>query len=198
MHQRNSTGPQPDSVFAGRKRLRGAVGKDDAFLLVEKQDRSRIAIEPFRADLLHRAQRAEPECDRERPFKVAVEQGEAVDVPGLIPAGFPRAMKRDARLHGWSKARLTNHAKARVNAPFVPGVVGMLVLFPLADDQPVVDNRLMRMGDQVLDRGINGSGVLEIFLNALHVKIDANKRRQPGRSECPAPRNWRPGCQSDQ
>ena len=145
-------GGQPDSIAARTERLSAAVGVDNAFVLIEQRNRSGVAIQQLCGALLQGAQRAEPESDRQRLFQVAVQNRKPLEVVGFVSSHPPRAVQRNARLYGRRGAHLAHHAKADITVACLPIVVGMPIFLPLRDHQAIVDNRLVRMADKILDR----------------------------------------------
>jgi hypothetical protein len=118
---------------------RAAIHENRASAFIEQDHRCRIPIQPFRADLLHRSERSDSKSDRQRPRKVALEDGKITNVVRLVPSGVPSAMQGNTRLHPRRRSRLTHHAKARLDIPLMPIVVGAGVVVALVGQQSVVN-----------------------------------------------------------
>src|SRR5258706_15902046 len=111
---------------------------------------------------------------------MGVEQGKPADILRLIPSRLACPVKSDARLYFWRQACLAHQPELGLNAPIVPIVIRMFVFLALGDHFSIVNYALVRMGDKILDRGIEGSCVFQILLDAAQIKIDKNEGREPG------------------
>ena len=85
---------------------------------------------------------------------MAVDERKALDIIRFIPAHVARAVHRDARLDRRRRASSAHHTVARIAQATVPVVISMTVFVPLADDESVMNDRLMGVGDQTLVGGI--------------------------------------------
>ncbi len=111
---------------------------------------------------------------------MAVEERKPADVLRLITSRLPCPVKGNARLYIRRQACLAYHAEMGVNAPIVPIVVGMFIFLALGDYHCVVNDGLVRMGDKILDRRVEGSRVFQIFFDATHIEIDADEGWEAG------------------
>jgi hypothetical protein len=139
-------------------------------MAVQQDNRHRAAFQQRHAPLLQRPPRTELEGHGQCLLEMAVEKGELRESLGTVRSAAPGAMQRDTGLNPWRQRQLTDEAEAGVAVLRVPLVVRMPILVPLADHQPVVDDWLQRVPDEVLDSGVDGGVSLQIRVDGVGIE----------------------------
>jgi hypothetical protein len=101
------------------------------------------------------------------------------DVAALESPGLAGAMQRHTRLYARHRGHLADESKPRVAMTVMPVIIGVTILFPLGNEQRIVNDGLPGMAHQVLHRRIQRCHLIQIFLDECRIQVDVDKGRKP-------------------